>query len=145
MFKITKRTDYGLMAIHFMAMQDPEVVVNTKTIAEMYHIPVELLAKILQRLTKRGIITSHQHGPKGGYTLTRSPAQISVGEVVEAIEGPIHIIRCTDGEEECLHMERCTVRSPLQKIERNIVDLLNRTSVDQMRREELGSLTSSSC
>lgn len=143
MFKITKRTDYGLMAIHFIAMQDPEVVVNTKTIAEMYQIPVELLAKILQRLTKKGIITSHQNGPKGGYTLTRRPAQISIGEVVEAIEGPIHIIRCGDGEEEeCLHIGRCTVRSPLQKIERNIVDLLNGISVDQMHREEIGTLSS---
>jgi Rrf2 family protein len=137
MFKITKRTDYGLMAIHFMATQDRDVVVNTKTIAELYQIPMELLAKTLQRLAKKGIITSHQNGPKGGYTLTKHPEEITIGEVVEAIEGPIHIVRCVDREGECFHIGRCTVRSPLQKIEKDIVDLLYRTTVDQLHREEV--------
>ena len=136
MFKLTKKTDYGLMAIHYIASQDKGVIVNTKTIAEIYQIPLELLAKILQRLAKRGIMISHQNGPKGGYTLNKRPEEISVGEVIEAIEGPIHVIRCVDGEEECLHIGRCAVRTPLQKIERNIIDLLNGITVDQMGREE---------
>lgn len=141
MFKITKRTDYGLIAISYIALQDRETVVNSKTIAEIYQIPIELLAKILQRLAKKGIVTSHQNGPKGGYTLARRPEEITIGEVIEAIEGPIHIVRCVDGEGECFHIDRCPVKTPLQKIERNIIDLLNRITVDQMCREEIPLLT----
>lgn len=141
MFKLTKRTDYGLIALNYLALQDRESVTNTKAIAEIYQIPLELLAKILQRLAKKGILSSHQNGPKGGYSLNRRPEEITIAEVVEAIEGPIRILRCSDGEEECLHIDRCTVRNPLQKIEKNIVEMLNRLTVDQMNREEIGLLT----
>src|SRR6266581_4420832 len=87
MLRFTKRADYGLMAIHYIAVHDDVGSVNAKRIAEEFAIPSELLAKILQRLAKRRLIVS-QNGPKGGYVLTRRPSDISVGEVVRALEGP---------------------------------------------------------
>src|SRR5206468_10303271 len=83
MLRFTKRADYGLMAIHYIAVHDELGAVSTKRIAEEFRIPQELLAKILQRLAKRRLIVS-QNGPKGGYVLTRRPSDISVGEVVRA-------------------------------------------------------------
>src|SRR2546426_5167157 len=95
MLRFTKRADYGLMAIHYIASNDELGAVSTKRIAEEFGIPPELLAKILQRLAKRRLIVS-QNGPKGGYVLTRHPSDISVGEVVRALEGPISIVSCLD-------------------------------------------------
>lgn len=136
MLKLTKKTDYALMAINFMSCQRDDSVANTRTISELYNIPLELLAKILQRLAKKGIIVS-QNGPKGGYTLAKEPSLITVGEVIRAIEGPVQIVRCHEGENTCLQTERCTVRSPLRRIESKIIELLDTTTLDQMYREEV--------
>jgi len=136
MLKLTKKTDYALMAINFMACQKEDSVANTRTISEIYNIPLELLAKILQTLAKKGIITS-QNGPKGGYTLAKDASLITMGEVIQAIEGPIRIVRCNDGDKMCLQVERCTLRSPLRKIESKIVDLLDKMTIDQLYKEEV--------
>src|SRR5713101_2357404 len=97
MLRFTKRTDYGLMAIHYIAIHD-EGAVSAKRIAGESSLPPESLAKLLQRLAKRGLIVS-QNGPKGGYGLSRRAAEISVGEVVRAIEGPINIVSCLEDSE----------------------------------------------
>src|SRR5438132_9596439 len=95
MLRFTKRADYGLMAIHYIAVQEDVGAVSAKRIAEEFGIPPELLAKILQRLAKRRLIASH-NGPKGGYVLSRHPSEITVGEVIRALEGPINIVSCLD-------------------------------------------------
>src|SRR5437667_12247844 len=81
MLRFTKRADYGLMAIHYIAVHDELGAVSAKRIAEEFGIPPELLAKMLQRLAKRRLIVSH-NGPKGGYVLTRHPTDISAGQIV---------------------------------------------------------------
>src|SRR5437870_7165743 len=88
MLKLSKKTDYALMAVQYMASGGADRVVNTKEIAEEYNIPVELLAKVLQKLGKKGLIVS-QNGPKGGYVLAKSSTDISVLSVIQAIEGHI--------------------------------------------------------
>ncbi len=134
MLKLNKKIDYALMALNFMACQEEGSVANTRMISEIYNIPPELLAKTLQILAKKGIIVS-QNGPKGGYSLAKAAHLITVGEVIRAIEGPVHIIHCTDGASVCSQMERCTVYGPLKKIEGKIVDLLEQTTLDQLYQE----------
>src|SRR5256885_13596276 len=95
MLRFTKRADYGLMAIHYIAVHDGLGAVSAKRIAEEFGIPPELLAKVLQRLAKRRLIVS-QNGPKGGYVLARHSNEITVGEVGRALEGPISIVSCLD-------------------------------------------------
>jgi len=85
MLRFTKRADYGLMAIHYIAIHDDLGAVSVKRIVEEFGIPQELLAKILQRLAKQGLIVS-QNGPKGGYVLSRRATEISIGEVVRALD-----------------------------------------------------------
>ena len=138
MLNLTKKTDYALMAINFIASQGTGVA-NTRTISEIYNIPLPLLAKILQRLTKYNIITSYG-GPKGGYMLGRLPSQITIAEVIRAIEGPIHITRCCEGEIMCSQFERCSVHGPLQKIEAKIIAMLNGITVDEMYSEHFEEL-----
>ena len=93
MLRFSRKADYGLMAVHYIAFHQHDGVVSAKRIAEDLGIPSELLAKILQRLAKGKLIAS-DNGPKGGYVLARDPGQIRVGEVLRAIEGPLGMVSC---------------------------------------------------
>jgi len=130
MLKLSKKIDYGLLAINYMASHHQETVANTKQIAEEYHIPVELLAKVLQRLAKKGLVHS-QNGPKGGYSLAKAPSSITVADVVEAIEGPIRIADCYKLYR-CIQMDRCSIRSPVEKIQASIILLLDSMTMAQI-------------
>ena len=135
MFKLTKKTDYALIALHHMVPLKEGEVSTAKEIATIYHIPLELLAKILQRLVKRGCIISFS-GPKGGYCLAKRPGEITVGEVVRAIEGEVKITRCNlGGIIPCVQMDRCTVRNPLQRIQESIIGLLECMTLEEMIHE----------
>ena len=130
MLRFTKSADYGLMAIHYIAEHEDAGAVNTKRIAEEFGIPPELLAKILQRLARERLIVS-QNGPKGGYGLARRPSEITVGQVVRAIEGPINIVSCLE-DQDCPQMERCNLRRPVQKIQAAISHVLDTMSLAEL-------------
>ena len=132
MLRFTKRADYGLMAVHYIAFHQHHGVVNAKRIAEDLGIPAELLAKILQRLAKRKLIQS-VNGPKGGYVLAREPTRVSVGEVLRAIEGPLGLVHCYQ-DQECPQLERCNIRRPVWVIQATIEQLLDRISLDRMNQ-----------
>ena len=131
MLRFTKRADYGLMAMHYIAAHGDEGVVSTKRIAEEFHIPAELLAKILQRLAKSQLITAH-NGPKGGYELTRRPDAITVGQVVRSLEGPIKIVSCMTDGDDCPQYSRCNLRRPVQKIQTSISRLLDTMTLAEL-------------
>jgi len=140
MLKFSKKVDYALMALqHIASVQFGELqrarIVNTKEIAEEYKIPVELLAKVLQVLAKNGLIES-QNGPKGGYLLAREARQISIAQVLGAIEGPIGITDCYHDKEgsSCSQHEHCNIRTPLLKIQDSIYQLLNDMTIEDMMR-----------
>ena len=82
---LTKKACYGLIAVRHLAEQSRETSFSAKDLADFHGFPQEALAKILQRLTRAGLLLSH-HGIKGGYTLTRDPHQISVLDVIKASE-----------------------------------------------------------
>ena len=146
MLKLSKKADYALMALQYMAtVQYGEMnasfnihrVVNTKEIAEEHLIPLELLAKVLQTLAKHEMIES-QNGPKGGYILAREPGTISIAQVLEAIEGPLGIADCyheKDDQAACEQMEHCNIRTPLLKVQESIMQLLSSMSIEDMMAE----------
>jgi Rrf2 family protein len=138
MLRFTKRADYGLMAIHYIAVHDDLGAVSAKRIAEEFSIPQELMAKILQRLAKERLIVS-QNGPKGGYVLTRRPAEISVGEVIRALEGPISIVSCLE-DDECPQMERCSLRRPVKKIQVAINQMLDSMTLAELTTDDVPEL-----
>jgi len=138
MLRFTKRADYGLMAIHYIAVNDGLGAVSAKRVAEEFAIPPELLAKILQRLAKRRLIVS-QNGPKGGYVLARRSNQISVGQVVRALEGPINIVSCIE-HSGCPQEERCTLRRPVQKLQAAISQMLDTMSLAELTTDDVPEL-----
>jgi Rrf2 family transcriptional regulator, cysteine metabolism repressor len=130
MIKLSKKVDYGLIAIRHIAHEEVDQTVNAKHIAEEYHIPPELLAKILQKLARGGLISGH-NGPKGGYVLAKDPREITIGEIIKAIEGPVSLVDCYSGHD-CAQMETCTVRSPIDKIQQSINRLLDSITVEEI-------------
>ena len=96
MLKLTKKADYGLMALKYLAEHPEKPALSAKDVADAYGIPAQLLAKILQSLTKSGLLRSHA-GMNGGYALARDAREISAYEVIRAIDGPFFITSCTKG------------------------------------------------
>jgi Rrf2 family protein len=129
MLRLTKKADYGLMALKFLAEQPdagPQIGAarSAKDIAEAYHIPPPLLAKILQTLARAGLLVSHA-GTNGGYALARPATQISAFEVIRAIDGPLFITSCITIHGTCDLAGHCTIKEPLRKVNDSIKDLLS--------------------
>lgn len=131
MLRFSKKADYGLMAVHYIAFHQHDGVVNAKRIAEDLGIPAELLAKILQRLAKRHLISS-VNGPKGGYVLARPPGAIRVSEVLKAIEGPLALANCYRTPRGCAQLERCSIRKPVWVIQASIERFLDTMTLAEM-------------
>jgi Rrf2 family protein len=134
MLKLTKKADYGLMAMKHLAEHAEHGARSAKDVADAYGIPQEALAKILQRLVKAGLLHS-QHGTNGGYTLARDPGMISVFEVIRAIDGPLFITSCMTVRGECDQSERCNIREPLRKVSHGIEELLRSITILEMKDE----------
>ncbi|HUI83045.1 MAG TPA: Rrf2 family transcriptional regulator [Candidatus Binatia bacterium] len=128
MLKLTKKADYGLIAMQHLARHAELGACSAKDLAEMYGMPQEALAKILQRLTRAGLLTS-QYGSNGGYTLARDPRNISAFEVIQAIDGPLFITSCSTTLSDCDQSLRCTVREPLRRVSRSIEDVLSQLTI----------------
>jgi len=131
MLRLTKKADYGLMALKYLAEHAATCEGNAtasqaqsaKDIADAYHIPHQLLAKILQTLAKAGLLVSHA-GTNGGYALARPADKITAFEIVRAIDGPLFITSCITVHGPCDLTSTCTIKEPLQKVTDGIRDLL---------------------
>ena len=134
MLKLTKKADYGLIAVKHLAVTAPRGAASAKEIADCYRIPLPLLAKTLQKLTRNGILQSLP-GTNGGYRLARPPQSISALEVIRAIDGPILLTSCFTDHGECDHSDLCNVRAPLRKIHEGIVHLLNTITISELSSE----------
>jgi Rrf2 family protein len=130
MFTFTKKTDYAMLALSFLATEGGGRVVGPREIARRYEIPAELLAKVMQTLSKRRIVVSVP-GPTGGYRLDRAASTISVGEIVEAVDGPLAIAQCWEegGTSGCQQARHCHLRGPLAQIQDEINVLLARMTL----------------
>ena len=135
MLKLTKKADYGLMAMKHLAERAPYGACSAKDVADAYGIPQEALAKILQRLVKAGLLHS-QHGMNGGYTLARDANRISAFEVIRAIDGPLFITSCVTVRGECDQTDRCTIREPLRRVNQSLEEVLRRITISHMKEKE---------
>lgn len=132
MLGLTKKTDYALLALTYLARSGNGDAVRTRKIAEVYDIPVELLAKVLQQLARSGILHSAP-GPSGGYLLARPPAEITVGAVLEAVEGAPALAQCLRSEQkDCEQVRRCTIRGPLARINALVYRTLEAIPVSEL-------------
>ena len=123
MLRLSKRADYALIAMKHLALRGDRGSSSAREIAEEYRIPVELMAKVLQRLVRRGLLASHQ-GTRGGYELARLPGHVSVADVIQAIDGPVAVTACSTDETGCDQFAKCNVRDPLWRVRERILTAL---------------------
>ena len=129
MLNITKSVEYGLIAIRHIN-NNKNTIVSTKEIANLYYLPYELLAKILQKLCKKKYLIAIK-GPNGGYKMKKQLNNISLIKFIEDIEGPIGITKCSI-DLECEQIETCNIKSPIDKINQNIRTMLSNTSLSEL-------------
>jgi FeS assembly SUF system regulator len=134
MLKLSKKADYALIAVRHLATRDAGHSYSASDIAEVYGISAPLMAKILQRLAKHGVVTA-RHGSSGGYQLARHPREISALEVISAVDGPMMITSCITSHGNCDQSLTCTVREPLRRVNDSIVKVLGAVTISQMSEE----------
>lgn len=122
MVRITKLTDYGMVIIAFMAEQ-PSRLFQAQEIAEYTQINSPTVSKLLKKLAKNKILAS-KRGSNGGYFLAATPEEITVADLVSALEGPIAMTECSLGHALCPTESLCSIRAPWLKINQVIVDTL---------------------
>jgi len=134
MLRLSKKADYALMAVRHLALSDGPSSTSAREIAEQYDIPLELMAKVLQRLVRAGLLVSTQ-GTRGGYTLSRVPVAISVSDVIQAIDGPFMVTACSTDNHDCDQYDKCSIRDPLWQIRERIAATLDTVTIAEMAAE----------
>ena len=131
MIRIRWETDYGLVLLGYLVHQPQPGVHTAREVAEWARLPLPMVSKILKTLAREGILVSHR-GVKGGYSLAQHPEQISLAEVVQALEGPIGITECASHPGAC-DMERgCPVRVNWVRISQAFRESLEKISLSEM-------------
>jgi Rrf2 family protein len=137
MLRLSKKADYALIAMKHLALsQGGAPSVSAREIAEQYDIPIELMAKVLQRLVRSGLLVSTQ-GTRGGYTLRRGAASISVADVIQAIDGPFTVTACSTENSGCEQYSKCNIRDPLWQIRERIAAALGTVSVAELAADQI--------
>jgi Rrf2 family protein len=122
--QFTKAEEYGMFGVLYLAETNSSRVVPLSEISQAKDIPEKFLAKIFQSLSKNGVIRSHR-GVRGGFTLAKDPGAITLKEVLETIQGPYHLMRCTEDKSACIKdpTEFCAIREVLIKAERRLTSV----------------------
>ncbi len=123
MLKLTKKIEYGLIALRYMQGKDGEDITSAKEIADKFELSPSLVAKVLQQLAKNNIVTPIQ-GPSGGYKLNQALEHIKMNDFIEIIEGPVGLVECLS-DPDCDHVSTCNIRSPIERVNNTIINLFS--------------------
>ncbi len=135
MLRFSKKAEYSLIALKHMLNQPTGTVTRAKEISKTYNIPSEIMAKILQRLARKGFVRSCQ-GAKGGYMLAKAGEMISLADIVETMEKPISIVDCmVDPDCNCMQLDNCNIRDPFKIIQEQFKIFLSRISLADINNE----------
>jgi FeS assembly SUF system regulator len=141
MLRLSKLTDYGTVVMTHLARTGASIL-NATEIADQVHIAAPTVSKILKALAREGLVVS-QRGVKGGYALARPPEEISVAEMVQALEGPIALTECNTETGLCSQEPCCSIRDNWQRINRVVREALDRVTLADMARPAQADQTGS--
>ena len=130
--QLTRQADYAMRAVLYLATTP---LANIREIAKAQFVPQEYLAKILQRLAKAGIVTTHR-GVGGGISLARAPEKITLMDVIEAIEGPVALNRCFVRPGECPRESYCAMHDELEQIGNSLAGMFAKVNFARLARNE---------
>ena len=135
MFSLTRKTGYALIALSRLCqeMHDDCSLLSARQIADQYDLPLSLLMNILKDLNRTEIIQS-KRGAGGGYLLNKKPDEITLLQIVEAIEGPVSVAKCCDDNENepcetCRIMAKCPTINPMQRFNEKVHDFLSHVTL----------------
>ena len=131
--KLSSKTHYGLMACHILAQNYPDTPVSASSLESYISVSGKYLEKIMRMLSSRGIITASR-GANGGYFLAKSPENITIGEIVRALEDDMEIIECVKDGGKC---KCCPSSGVWKKLYDGINDLLDGITLEQMIKGEV--------
>ena len=130
MLKLSKTVEYALISLNHISQADTNSPITVRYISDLYNIPYELLAKILQKLSKQDILESI-HGPKGGYKLNDNYNSLTLIEFIEILEGPFGITGClTDSE--CDQLLNCNIITPIEKINSRLYKVFSEIKLNKI-------------
>ena len=132
MLKITKKTEYALIALSHIEAHHKDALITSKNIAMQYTIPKELMAKTLQLMAKIGYIKAIK-GPNGGYQSNLKLEDISLKDFIESIEGPLGLIDCHLNDE-CSQINSCNIKKPIKRINDNLLNFLDNISLVEITK-----------
>ncbi len=140
MVALTRKTDYALVALAYLARQERGCV-SARDIAARVRIPLPVLMSILNQLARQGLVISTR-GAKGGYRLARSPDQITLAQLIDAVEGPVRLTACCMGHHEvpepaCELEAVCDVKQPLQAVQRRLEAFLSEVRLSDIARNTM--------
>jgi Rrf2 family protein len=125
--QITRQADYAVRAVYYLTQLGSENRAATSQIAKEQHIPPSFLAKIISQLSVAGLLHTSR-GARGGVSLAREPEEISLLDVVEAIDGPIVLNECVADEGSCTFTQECPMRPIWCDAQKHLVGKLESTS-----------------
>jgi FeS assembly SUF system regulator len=131
MLRITKMTDYAIMLLARMASLPEGRILSSRDAAEFTTLSVPMASKILKHLTRASIVASTR-GAGGGYRLARAGDQISLADVIRALEGPISMVECATQPGLCEQEANCPVRVNWSRVNREIENALERVPITEM-------------
>jgi Rrf2 family protein len=129
--QITRQADYAIRAVRYLAKQGTEQRSATSTVAKEMKIPPSFLAKIISQLSIAGLLHTSR-GARGGVTLARDPSEISMLDVVEAIDGPILLNECVGDPGNCAFTDDCLAHPIWMEVQETLVNRLRETKFDQL-------------
>jgi Rrf2 family protein len=129
--QITRQADYAIRAVRYLAKQGPNERSATSTVAKEMKIPPSFLAKIISQLSIAGLLHTSR-GARGGVTLARPAAEISILDVVEAIDGPILLNECVGDPADCVFSDDCLVHPIWVEVQDSLVKRLRESRFDQL-------------
>jgi len=138
--QFTKAEEYGMFGVLYLAETDRSKVVPLSEISQAKDIPEKFLAKIFQSLSKSGVVRSHR-GVRGGFTLARDPEVITMKEILEIIQGPYHLMKCTEDKSTCTKdpSDFCALREVLLLAENRLTTVFaSFTLSDLVRWQQTG-------
>ena len=131
---ITRDTDYSVRALCFIARKKDELVPVTELV-KMLGVPRPFLRKILQMLTKTGILKSHK-GLGGGFRLARRPGEIFLVDLMKTFQGPMKLNECFLKKSICPKRRYCCLRKKIDKIEKGVLDELETITIEGLIKRE---------
>jgi len=137
MFKINKLTDYSTVVMSYLA-EAPEAVHNANDICQHTHITLPTVSKILKMLAKANLLTSHR-GAAGGYQLAKPPQNISIAEIVMAIEGEVGLTECSMDHSHCSIQDLCHIRGNWRLISHIVQQTLQNITLADLAKPMLAT------